>query len=138
MLSPSWDSNPARSDPCATTTASHLKQPDNFVAEFSMLESATVEHKFMLTLFQPTDPKNFIKFLRKEIQLLRTSLPSGIHVKGFEDRMVSQLKNFLTLSHLFLKGCHHLGGFIARAPSPRWPFGIRSYHCGHLISTTVI
>ena len=60
----------------------------NIFPEFSMLENATMEHKFNLSLFQPTDPKNFIKFLRKEIQLLRTSLPKGIHVKCFEDRMV--------------------------------------------------
>ena len=53
-----------------------------------MLETASVEHKFKLSVFQPTDPKSFIKFLRKEIQLMRSSLPQGIHVKGFEDRMV--------------------------------------------------
>merc|ERR1712020_588516 len=40
-----------------------------------------------LAVFQPNDPKNFIKFVRKELQLLKSSLPSGIFVKGFEDRM---------------------------------------------------
>ena len=53
-----------------------------------MLDTASLDHKFKLSVFQPTDPKNFIKFLRKEIQLLRSSLPLGIHVKSFEDRMV--------------------------------------------------
>ena len=57
--------------------------------EFSMVESAPATHKFKLSVFQPNDPKNFIKFVRKEVKLLRTSLPSGIHVKGFEDRMVN-------------------------------------------------
>ena len=52
-----------------------------------MVESAPNEHKFKLAVFQPNDPKNFIKFVRKELQLLRSSLPSGIFVKGFEDRM---------------------------------------------------
>ena len=53
-----------------------------------MVESAPATHKFKLSVFQPNDPKNFIKFVRKEVKLLRTSLPPGIHVKGFEDRMV--------------------------------------------------
>ena len=57
------------------------------IGEFSMVESAPNEHKFKLAVFQPNDPKNFIKFVRKELQLLRSSLPSGIFVKGFEDRM---------------------------------------------------
>ena len=52
-----------------------------------MIESAPASHKFKLSVFQPNDPKNYIKFVRKEVKLLRTSLPSGIHVKGFEDRM---------------------------------------------------
>jgi len=57
------------------------------VGEFAMVESAPSNHKFKLSVFQPNDPKNFIKFVRKEVKLLRTSLPVGIHVKGFEDRM---------------------------------------------------
>jgi hypothetical protein len=69
--------------------------------EFSMLETASVEHKFKLSLFQPTDPKNFIKFLRKEIQLLRSSLPNGIHIKGFEDRMV--ITHFLLFQGFFIR-----------------------------------
>lgn len=57
------------------------------IGEFTMIESAPANHKFKLSVFQPNDPKNFIKFVRKEVKLLRTSLPHGIHVKGFEDRM---------------------------------------------------
>ena len=59
------------------------------ISDFSMIESAPANHKFKLSVFQPNDPKNFIKFVRKEVKLLRNSLPQGIHVKGFEDRMVS-------------------------------------------------
>jgi len=66
---------------------SHTKLNGDAVGEFSMIESAPNEHKFKLAVFQPNDPKNFIKFVRKELQLLRSSLPSGIFVKGFEDRM---------------------------------------------------
>ena len=58
------------------------------LAVFSTVEVAPLSHRFNLSLFQPTDPKTFIKFVRKEINLLKTSLPKGIHVKAFEDRMV--------------------------------------------------
>ena len=55
-----------------------------------MVETAPGQHKFKLSVFQPSEPKSFIKFVRKEVKLLRTSLPEGIHVKGFEDRMVNK------------------------------------------------
>ena len=55
---------------------------------FSIVENAPDSHHFKLSLFQPVKPKNFIKFLRKEVNLLKTSLPNGISVKAFEDRMV--------------------------------------------------
>ena len=60
-----------------------------FFTEFSMVESAPACHKFKLSVFQPNDPKNFIKFVRREVKLLRSSLSPGIHVKGYEDRMVN-------------------------------------------------
>ena len=31
--------------------------------------------------------KNFLKHVRKELKLLQSSLPAGIVVKGYEDRM---------------------------------------------------
>ncbi|XP_071444818.1 (E3-independent) E2 ubiquitin-conjugating enzyme UBE2O isoform X1 [Hetaerina americana] len=54
---------------------------------FSIVENAPDSHKFKLTMFLPTDSKSFFKTVRKELKLLRNSLPSGIWVKGFEDRM---------------------------------------------------
>ncbi|KAK7794133.1 hypothetical protein R5R35_012619 [Gryllus longicercus] len=54
---------------------------------FSIMDSAPNSHKFKLTMFQPTDPPNFFRTIRKELKLLRGSLPEGIWVKGFEDRM---------------------------------------------------
>ncbi len=58
------------------------------VPAFSVCESAPSTHKYKVSVFQPTSPKNFIKFVRKEINLLKNSLPEGIHVKAYEDRMV--------------------------------------------------
>ena len=40
-----------------------------------------------LLSYQPHDPKALLKFVRKEVQLLRSNLPKGIFVKTFEDRM---------------------------------------------------
>ncbi|XP_068204113.1 (E3-independent) E2 ubiquitin-conjugating enzyme UBE2O isoform X3 [Palaemon carinicauda] len=54
---------------------------------FQVLEAAPDSHKFKLTMFQPTDPTHFYRTVRKEMKLLKTSLPSGIWVRGYEDRM---------------------------------------------------
>ncbi|XP_034940517.1 (E3-independent) E2 ubiquitin-conjugating enzyme UBE2O [Chelonus insularis] len=54
---------------------------------FSIEESAPDNHKFKLTMFQPTDPANFFRTVSKELKLLRSSLPPGVWVKGYEDRI---------------------------------------------------
>lgn len=41
--------------------------------------------------FQPAEAKKFFSTVRKEMALLATSLPDGIMVKTFEDRMVGEL-----------------------------------------------
>ncbi|XP_042236826.1 (E3-independent) E2 ubiquitin-conjugating enzyme UBE2O-like isoform X3 [Homarus americanus] len=58
-------------------------EPDGFL----VLEAAPDSHKFKLTMFQPTDPPHFYRTVRKEMKLLKTSLPPGIWVRGYEDRM---------------------------------------------------
>lgn len=73
--------------------ANPVQHPGEEVADescgegFSIMDSAPSSHKFKLTMFQPVDPQNFFRTVRKEIKLLRSSLPPGIWVKGFEDRM---------------------------------------------------
>uniref|UniRef100_S4RK70 (E3-independent) E2 ubiquitin-conjugating enzyme n=1 Tax=Petromyzon marinus TaxID=7757 RepID=S4RK70_PETMA len=54
---------------------------------FSVLETAPDSHMFKKTEFLPSDPKKFFSSVRKEMALLATSLPEGIVVKTFEDRM---------------------------------------------------
>ena len=66
-----------------------------------MIETSLACHKFKLSVFQPNDPKNFIKFVRREVKLLRSSLPHGIRVKGYEDRMVIYY-NFSPLSQTYI------------------------------------
>lgn len=54
---------------------------------FSIEESAPDNHKFKLTMFQPIDMSNFFRTVSKELKLLKSSLPPGVWVKGFEDRI---------------------------------------------------
>ena len=65
-----------------SATASFLS-PESF----QMVESVPVNHKFKLTLFQPNNSRSFLKHVRQEMRLLQSSLPPGILVRGFEDRM---------------------------------------------------
>lgn len=52
-----------------------------------MLEFAPPNHSFKKIEFQPPEAKKFFSTVRKEMALLATSLPDGIMVKTFEDRM---------------------------------------------------
>ncbi|XP_051996316.1 (E3-independent) E2 ubiquitin-conjugating enzyme-like isoform X3 [Xyrauchen texanus] len=54
---------------------------------FSVLEWAPDTHSFKKMEFQPAEAKKFFSTIRKEMALLATSLPDGIMVKTFEDRM---------------------------------------------------
>ncbi|KAH0629524.1 hypothetical protein JD844_011637 [Phrynosoma platyrhinos] len=54
---------------------------------FSVLEFAPDSHAFKKMEFQPPEAKKFFSTVRKEMALLATSLPDGIMVKTFEDRM---------------------------------------------------
>ncbi|XP_028828548.1 ubiquitin-conjugating enzyme E2O isoform X1 [Denticeps clupeoides] len=54
---------------------------------FSVLDEAPETHAFKIMEFQPAEAKKFFSTVRKEMALLATSLPDGIMVKTFEDRM---------------------------------------------------
>ncbi|KPP61214.1 hypothetical protein Z043_120717 [Scleropages formosus] len=56
---------------------------------FSVLEWAPDTHAFKKMEFQPAEAKKFFSTVRKEMALLATSLPDGIMVKTFEDRMAN-------------------------------------------------
>lgn len=56
---------------------------DNFL----ILESVQDTHKYHLTLFQPTNPQQFYKTVSREYELLKTSLPPGVWVRLYEDRI---------------------------------------------------
>ncbi|KAM9296931.1 (E3-independent) E2 ubiquitin-conjugating enzyme [Gastrophryne carolinensis] len=54
---------------------------------FSVLETAPESHAFKKLEFLAPEAKKFFSTVRKEMALLATSLPDGIMVKTFEDRM---------------------------------------------------
>lgn len=54
---------------------------------FQVLETAPSTHKFHLTIFHPANPQQYYKAVRREHKLLRNSLPPGVWVRVFEDRM---------------------------------------------------
>lgn len=54
---------------------------------FQILENVPSTHKYHLTVFHPTNAHAFFKAVQKEHKLLRNSLPDGVWVRSFEDRL---------------------------------------------------
>lgn len=54
-----------------------------------MLESVPDGHNFKSAPVQPSDPKTYLKAIKKELLLLQNGVTDGILIKGYEDRMVS-------------------------------------------------
>lgn len=63
------------------------KKLNNDEEGFKIDDCAPDCHKFKLTMFQPIDSANFFRTVSKELKLLRNSLPQGIWIKGFDDRI---------------------------------------------------
>ncbi|ELU16979.1 hypothetical protein CAPTEDRAFT_224111 [Capitella teleta] len=54
---------------------------------FQMIEEVPDGHNFKKTTHEARSSSQFLTSIRKELKLLKTSLPQGISVRGFEDRM---------------------------------------------------
>lgn len=65
-----------------------IEEEKHSVEGFSIMSNAPNSHKYKLTMCQMSDPALFFKTVKNELTLLKNSLPPGIWVKGFEDRMV--------------------------------------------------
>ena len=55
---------------------------------FLTVDSVPDSHTFKYTTFQAQNPGRFLSCMRKEMALLMYSLPAGIIVRGYEDRVV--------------------------------------------------
>lgn len=56
-------------------------------SNFQIMENVPNTHKYHLTVFHPTNAHSFFKAVQKEHKLLRSSLPFGVWVRSFEDRL---------------------------------------------------
>ncbi|XP_063380866.1 (E3-independent) E2 ubiquitin-conjugating enzyme UBE2O [Cydia fagiglandana] len=54
---------------------------------FSVLDAAPPHHRFRLSMLQPSEPRTFYSAVKREIKLLKSDLPPGVWVRGFEDRI---------------------------------------------------
>uniref|UniRef100_A0A1I8PX28 UBC core domain-containing protein n=1 Tax=Stomoxys calcitrans TaxID=35570 RepID=A0A1I8PX28_STOCA len=54
---------------------------------FQVLTAAPKTHKFHLTIFHPNNTQQYYKAVQREHRMLRNSLPPGVWVRIFEDRM---------------------------------------------------
>ncbi|CAG5032997.1 unnamed protein product [Parnassius apollo] len=54
---------------------------------FCVLESAPASHRYHLSMLQPSEPRTFYSAVKREIKLLKSDLPPGVWVRGFEDRI---------------------------------------------------
>lgn len=64
-------------------SATSLENCDNF----QILDNVPSTHKYHLTVFHPTNAQLFYKGVQKEHRLLKSSLPEGVWVRSFEDRL---------------------------------------------------
>uniref|UniRef100_A0A1A9WYQ4 UBIQUITIN_CONJUGAT_2 domain-containing protein n=1 Tax=Glossina brevipalpis TaxID=37001 RepID=A0A1A9WYQ4_9MUSC len=54
---------------------------------FQILSTAPKDHKYHLTIFHPNNTQQYYKAVQREHRMLKSSLPPGVWVRGFEDRM---------------------------------------------------
>ncbi|XP_055849061.1 (E3-independent) E2 ubiquitin-conjugating enzyme UBE2O [Episyrphus balteatus] len=54
---------------------------------FQVLDVAPKTHKYELTILQPNNSQQYYKAVQREHRMLRSSLPPGVWVRVFEDRM---------------------------------------------------
>ncbi|ESO05696.1 hypothetical protein HELRODRAFT_111131 [Helobdella robusta] len=77
---------------CPSTDLSPLTPEVNLKIEFNekgfaMLSSSPDHHHFKSSTHNPSNQKTFLNAVKKEINLLKGSLPLGIFVKGYDSRM---------------------------------------------------
>lgn len=64
-----------------------IAEPISTAENFQVMESVPSTHKFHLTVFHPSNMHSFFKAVQKEHRSLKSSLPMGVWVKTFEDRI---------------------------------------------------
>jgi ubiquitin-conjugating enzyme E2 O len=66
----------------STSTTNNICQEN-----FQVIETVPSSHKYHLTVFHPSNAHAFFRAVQREHKLLRSSLPEGVWVRAFEDRL---------------------------------------------------
>jgi len=89
LLSPSANSLESAEGASASSSATFITPSEAFL----VLPAAPENHKFYSKPVVPTDQRAFASAIRKELKLMASSLPEGIFVRSYDDRM--DLFNFM-------------------------------------------
>lgn len=79
--------NQQQQQPQQQQTETVVSTPNVPLECFQVLDVAPKSHKFELTILQPNNPQQYYKAVQREHKMLRSSLPPGVWVRVFEDRM---------------------------------------------------
>ncbi|XP_067617063.1 (E3-independent) E2 ubiquitin-conjugating enzyme UBE2O isoform X2 [Eurosta solidaginis] len=79
----------AESQVSVMSSANELPRQTLYVPSecFQVLPQAPSCHKYQLTIFHPNNPQQYYKAVQREHRLLKSSLPPGVWVRVYEDRM---------------------------------------------------
>jgi ubiquitin-conjugating enzyme E2 O len=69
------------------TDEKQIDIPLSNIENFQIIGHVPSTHKYHLTVFHPSQPHAFYKAVQKEHKLLKTSLPIGVWIRTFEDRL---------------------------------------------------
>ncbi|XP_050346248.1 (E3-independent) E2 ubiquitin-conjugating enzyme isoform X4 [Nymphalis io] len=89
-VAPKLEGKAAETAPLATgerDTESETAESEVGGEGFCVLESAPETHRFRLSMLQPSEPRTFYSAVKREIKLLKSDLPPGVWVRGYEDRI---------------------------------------------------
>ncbi|XP_037945571.1 (E3-independent) E2 ubiquitin-conjugating enzyme isoform X2 [Teleopsis dalmanni] len=62
-------------------------KPSGVLQSFKLYAHAPKSHKFYLTVFSPINAQSYFKAVQREHRMLRSSLPPGVYIRVFEDRL---------------------------------------------------
>ncbi|CAH0719513.1 unnamed protein product, partial [Brenthis ino] len=84
---PKTEANVVPVDTAPLATADGDADGEGVGEGFAILESAPTTHRFRLSMLQPSEPRSFYSAVKREIKLLKSDLPPGVWVRGYEDRI---------------------------------------------------
>ena len=87
-----------------------------YLSAFMTFDSVPESHTYKYSTFQAQNPGRFLSCMRKEMALLTFSLPAGIIVRGYEDRVVI----LCLFCNFFLSFSVRAAAYFSRLELQRW------------------